>query len=55
VKWLEKHEALKSEGFCVGKMESFFHLFKAECVHENNFLTEKELRETIIEYVGFYD
>jgi len=37
------------------EMESFFHSFKAERVHKNDFVTEKELRATIIEYVGFYN
>ena len=37
------------------EMESFFHHFKAEPLHRNKFMTEKELRAIIIEYVGFYN
>lgn len=37
------------------EMESFFHQFKAERIHRNEFVTEKELRAVIIEYVGFYN
>jgi len=37
------------------EMESFFHSFKVERIHKNDFVTEKELRATIIEYVGFYN
>ena len=37
------------------EMESFFHSFKVERIHKNEFVTEKELRATIIEYVGFYN
>ena len=37
------------------EMESFFHQFKAERLHQNEYLTEKELRAVIIEYVGFYN
>lgn len=37
------------------EMESFFHSFKAERIHKNEFVTEKELRAVIIEYVGFYN
>lgn len=37
------------------EMESFFHSFKAERIHKNEFITEKELRAVIIEYVGFYN
>ncbi|RDH87554.1 MAG: hypothetical protein DIZ78_03005 [endosymbiont of Escarpia spicata] len=37
------------------EMESFFHLFKAERIHRNKYMTEKELRGVIIEYVGFYN
>lgn len=37
------------------EMESFFHHFKTERIHKNEFTTEKELRAIIIEYVGFYN
>lgn len=37
------------------EMESFFHQFKAERIHRNEYLTEKELRAVIMEYVGFYN
>lgn len=37
------------------EMESFFHHFKAERIHRNEYVTEKELRAVIIEYVGFYN
>jgi putative transposase len=37
------------------EMESFFHQFKAERIHKNEYVTEKELRAVIIEYVGFYN
>lgn len=37
------------------EMESFFHQFKAERIHRNEFVTEKELRAVVIEYVGFYN
>ena len=37
------------------EMESFFHNFKAERLHRNEYCTEKELRAAIIEYVGFYN
>ena len=37
------------------EMESFFHQFKAERLHGNDYLTEKELRAVIIEYVRFYN
>lgn len=37
------------------EMESFFHQFKAERIHRNEYMTEKELRAVIIEYVGFYN
>lgn len=37
------------------EMESFFHHFKAERLHENEYVTEKELRAVIIEYVEFYN
>lgn len=33
----------------------FFHHFKAERLHRNEYVTEKELRTVIIEYVGFYN
>jgi len=34
---------------------SFIHSFKVERIHKNEFVTEKELRATIIESVGFYN
>ena len=37
------------------EMESFFHQFKAERIHKNEYLTEKELRAVIREYIGFYN
>lgn len=37
------------------QMESFFHQFKAERIHKNEYVTEKELRAVIVEYVGFYN
>ncbi len=37
------------------EMESFFHQFKAERIHRNEYVTEKELRAVVIEYVGFYN
>lgn len=37
------------------EMESFFHLFKAERFHRNEYVTEKELRAVVMEYVGFYN
>ena len=37
------------------EMESFFHQFKAERIHQNEFVTEKELRAVVMEYVGFYN
>lgn len=37
------------------EMESFFHQFKAERIHRNAYVTEKELRAVVIEYVGFYN
>jgi len=35
--------------------ESFFHQFKAERIHRNEYATEKELRAVVMEYVGFYN
>ena len=37
------------------EMESFFHQFKAERIHKNEYVTERELRAVIVEYVGFYN
>lgn len=37
------------------EMESFFHQFKAERLHRNEYTTERELRAVIIEYVRFYN
>ncbi len=36
-------------------MESFFHNFKAERLHRNEFMTDKELRATVSSYVSFYN
>lgn len=58
--WLKDHGIIQSmnrKGVMNdnAEMESFFHLFKAERLHKNEFTTEKELRAVIIEYVGFYN
>jgi len=37
------------------EMESFFHQFKAEKYHRSDFVTEKELRAMVVEYVRFYN
>jgi putative transposase len=37
------------------EMESFFRQFKTERIHRNEFITEKELRGVITEYVHFYN
>ena len=37
------------------EMESFFHQFKAERIHRKEYVTEKELRSVVMEYVGFYN
>ncbi len=37
------------------EMESSFHQFKAERIHRNEYVTEKEPRAVVIEYVGFYN
>lgn len=58
--WLEANGVVQSMN-CKGvmndnaEMESFFHHFKAERLHRNEYMTEKELRAVIIEYVGFYN
>jgi transposase InsO family protein len=59
-KWLKDHGVIQSmnrKGIMNdnAEMESFFHSFKAERIHKNEFVTEKELRAVIIEYVGFYN
>lgn len=36
-------------------MESFFHNFKAEWIHRQVFMTEKELRAAVMSYVSFYN
>lgn len=59
-KWLKKQGVIQSmnrKGVMNdnAEMESFFHQFKAERLHQNEYLTEKELRAVIIEYVGFYN
>ena len=58
--WLKKNGVMQSmnrKGVMNdnAEMESFFHLFKAERLHKNEYTTEKELRAVIIEYVGFYN
>ena len=59
-KWLKKNGVVQSmnrKGVMNdnAEMESFFHQFKAERIHKNEYTTEKELRAVIIEYVGFYN
>ena len=59
-KWLKKNgviQSLNRKGIMNdnAEMESFFHQFKAERVHKNEYTTEGELRATIIEYVRFYN
>jgi transposase InsO family protein len=39
----------------IAELESFFRQFKGERIHRNEYLTEKELRAVIVEYVGFYN
>lgn len=58
--WLKKQGVIQSmnrKGVMNdnAEMESFFHSFKAERIHKNEFITEKELRAVVIEYVGFYN
>jgi putative transposase len=58
--WLKDHGVVQSmnrKGVMNdnAEMESFFHSFKAERIHRNEVVTEKELRAVIIEYVGFYN
>ena len=58
--WLQKNGVIQSmnrKGVMNdnAEMESFFHQFKAERLHRNEYTTEKELRAVIIEYVGFYN
>ena len=58
--WLKKNGVIQSmnrQGVMNdnAEMESFFHQFKAERLHGNEYTTEKELRAVIIEYVGFYN
>jgi len=59
-KWLKKYDVTQSmnrKGVMNdnAEMESFFHSFKAERIHKNEFVSEKELRSVVIEYVGFYN
>lgn len=59
-KWMKKSGVIQSmnrKGVMNdnAEMESFFHQFKAERIHRNEYITEKELRAVIIEYVGFYN
>jgi len=58
--WLKKQGVIQSmnrKGVMNdnAQMESFFHQFKAERLHKNEYVTEKELRAVIIEYTGFYN
>ena len=58
--WLEKNGIIQSMNRMGtmndnAEMESFFHQFKAERLHGNDYRTEKELRAVIIEYVRFYN
>ncbi len=58
--WLKDHGVIQSmnrKGVMNdnAEMESFFHSFKAERIHRNEFTTERELRAVIQEYVGFYN
>lgn len=59
-KWLKKNgviQSLNRKGVMNdnAEMESFFHQFKAERLHKNEYTTEGELRATIIEYMRFYN
>jgi transposase InsO family protein len=59
-KWLKKNNVIQSmnrKGVMNdnAEMESFFHQFKAERLHKNEYTTEKELRSAIMEYIGFYN
>lgn len=59
-KWLKKHGVIQSlnrkrKMNDNAEMESFFHQFKAERIHLNEFTTEGELRAVIIEYIRFYN
>ncbi len=59
-KWLKKNNVIQSMNRKSvmndnAEMESFFHQFKAERLHKNEYTTEKELRAVIIEYIGFYN
>jgi len=58
--WLKKNgviQSLNRKGVMNdnAEMESFFHQFKAERTHKNEYTTEAELRAVIIEYVRFYN
>ena len=59
-KWLKKKGVIQSMNRKKvmndnAEMESFFHQFKAERFHKNEYATEKELRAMIVEYIGFYN
>lgn len=59
-KWLKKNNVIQSMNRKNvmndnAAMESFFHQFKAERLHKNEYTTEKELRSAIVEYIGFYN
>ncbi|PCI66000.1 MAG: hypothetical protein COB26_11980 [Piscirickettsiaceae bacterium] len=58
--WLKKHGIIQSmnrKGVMNdnAEMESFFHNFKAERIHKNVFVTDKQLRGAINQYVRFYN
>lgn len=58
--WLKKNGVIQSmnrKGVMNdnAEMESFFHQFKAERLHRNEYVAEKELRAVIIEYIRFYN
>ena len=58
--WLKKNGVIQSMNRKSvmndnAEMESFFHQYKAERFHKNEYATEKELCAMIIEYIGFYN
>ena len=58
--WLKKHginQSMNRQGVMNdnAEMESFFHHFKGERLHRNEYTTEKELRAVIAEYIGFHN
>ncbi len=59
-RWLQDHgvrQSMDRKGVMNdnAEMESIFHNFNAERIHGNEFITQKQLRAVIIEYVGFYN